>query len=900
MREWIRYLLFDAAILRAVLIMTLSGGLLALVLFALKPLLRERLPKTAQYYLWIVVIAALLVPVSVILVLPSGGALPLPAAPIQAIVEQTVMTAEEEKDFNLGNIPPSSPPRGPQAQQENRWLSFQTSAKALAISVFVAAYPFGVLIVLLYYMISFAVFTRIRRRRNRPANADEIAALAALCRRRTPQLYRNPLAATPMLIGLFRPAIILPDRAYTPEQLHSVLRHELTHLRRKDVLVKWLSVLTCAVHWFNPVVWFTRREIDRACELSCDEAVIRNLNTDGKRIYGDTLIYVAADGKTPRAVLSTTMCEEKKALKERLGAIMKNKKRTRAALVLSATLMVAAVLAACALGAGRGHDADGDTIEHEPQVYINEEYGFSMALEADGDTIAIVQDADRGASFIISAPDFGLGAIAYIDIYPMATSYRNFGPADNPAIHLGVSDTYDFMLRFAETSDVYGTGETAPDAYVRLVAALRGGQFAFTLKNNLLDTPAAHKLDWLDITLEVPGQWRDCLEIVQSADGAVLYVIPRSTSMPDGGVIGTLHRYPRDEWERELVPSGQLAWLYASPHLILAENTDALVVIAFADDEQYNPNDPVMAANYTMIMNGLKNGECAVLFGTRTAGDTLPWQTIHIGATLEEVHAVLGPPDGGGSGISFEWYTFGDNTISLLYWPDGDGVWILQRITLNGQLIEGEIPPQPTYTGGKTLEDARILSDEFIEKLNSGVDLTGDEDAMVAWQAQLNFVQMPAHVSNLRAQEYSENVYAFEVAGLNGDTVREITVLINLQNDTPWYSCAYTHYYPYAQSTAETYLSLIAEGDLAKLGGWLSVDGGPQAPGSSHYTHAQESVAAYGGYDLAAAHMSVPVMYDNVRQHFQCVFQDGNGASFVITLICGDGLIRPIAPAETE
>ncbi|MDR1217037.1 MAG: M56 family metallopeptidase, partial [Oscillospiraceae bacterium] len=169
-------------------------------------------------------------------------------------------------------------------------------------------------------------------------------------------VFRNAKAATPMLIGLFSPAIVLPDREYTDEQLHAVLLHELTHLRRKDVLVKWLSVAACSVHWFNPIVWLVRREIDRACELSCDEAVVRSLDADGRQNYGDTLLYTAADSKTPRAVLSTTMCEDKKNLKERLSAIMSGKKRTRAAVIVSAAVICAAVLTALVLGAGSGQN----------------------------------------------------------------------------------------------------------------------------------------------------------------------------------------------------------------------------------------------------------------------------------------------------------------------------------------------------------------------------------------------------------------------------------------------------------------------------------------------------------------------------------------------------------------
>jgi hypothetical protein len=120
-----------------------------------------------------------------------------------------------------------------------------------------------------------------------------------------------------------------------------------------------LSVLSCSVHWFNPIAWFVRREIDRACELACDEAVIHNLDAEGRQNYGETLIYVAAENKMPHAVLSTTMCEEKKALKERLGAILKSKKHTRVAVILSVVLVLVVSGTAIALGAGRA-DTPGE------------------------------------------------------------------------------------------------------------------------------------------------------------------------------------------------------------------------------------------------------------------------------------------------------------------------------------------------------------------------------------------------------------------------------------------------------------------------------------------------------------------------------------------------------------
>ena len=328
-------------LIRTIFIMSISGSIVAVLLFALKPLVRDRLPKSAQYYLWFTAIAALLVPVSVFIKLPAATeTTPVIILPSN-VVEHYVVTIEEVvarvNAIGTGEHELKSPHNA------------QTFAQADvpkpitdAMKFFVPYYPVIASAILIYHFIAYAVFTRKIRRDNKQADVD---CAIPVC--------LNAKANTPMLIGLFKPVIVLPDCEYTDAQLRAVLLHEMTHLRRKDVLVKWLSVIACSVHCFNPIVWFVRLEIDRACELATDETVIRNLDAEGRQNYGDTLIYVATDSKTPRAVLSTTMCEEKKALKERLGAIMKSKKHTRLAVVLSAALLISVTLAACALGAGR-------------------------------------------------------------------------------------------------------------------------------------------------------------------------------------------------------------------------------------------------------------------------------------------------------------------------------------------------------------------------------------------------------------------------------------------------------------------------------------------------------------------------------------------------------------------
>jgi beta-lactamase regulating signal transducer with metallopeptidase domain len=350
--------------IRALAAMSMCGGAATLVLFALKPIVRHKTPKAAQYHLWLVALAAFLVPVSVFVSVPAGSGLPN----IHAALENALISGYEYQEREMwertGHTSQLSEEEIRQMSEDDikRTVNIFAETGRTKTLLNLAAFQIpmtGFLTFLSCFLSQYLKFARRLKRRNAPARSEEFAVLAGLCGNgRVPKLYRNPLAPTPMLIGVFRPEIVLPDVEYTDARLKNVLLHELTHLRRKDVLIKWLSVFACSLHWFNPLVWLVRREIDRVCELACDEAVIMRLGPEDRQKYGDTLIAVAAENKTPKVVLSTTMCEEKKSLKERLVAIMQHKKAGRFA-VASSVLLIAAVAAGTAiLGAGSGSKDD--------------------------------------------------------------------------------------------------------------------------------------------------------------------------------------------------------------------------------------------------------------------------------------------------------------------------------------------------------------------------------------------------------------------------------------------------------------------------------------------------------------------------------------------------------------
>lgn len=108
------------------------------------------------------------------------------------------------------------------------------------------------------------------------------------------KLLVDPGRPIPIAWGVMRPRILLPAEALTwdEDQVRSVLLHELAHLKRRDPLVQWLTQLACALHWWNPLVWFAAWRVHVERERACDDLVL----TSGVRpsMYAEHLLHVAS------------------------------------------------------------------------------------------------------------------------------------------------------------------------------------------------------------------------------------------------------------------------------------------------------------------------------------------------------------------------------------------------------------------------------------------------------------------------------------------------------------------------------------------------------------------------------------------------------------------------------
>ncbi len=233
---------------KLILSLSVSGSTLALLLFALKRAFRNRLPKAFQYYVWLVVLLRLALPVSF-----GFSAVDSIFRAIPGISADTSASAALSAGIYRPNKPILVQPGEVFSFNERVRASDESGAATRAADYLLLVWLAGAAIALGIKVFGYARFSARLKKAHRSARPCEEQALKRLHSGKI-AIERNPLARTPMLMGLFRPVIVLPDRAYSSEELICVLEHELTHYKRLDIPLKWLSLLVCCAHWFNPPV----------------------------------------------------------------------------------------------------------------------------------------------------------------------------------------------------------------------------------------------------------------------------------------------------------------------------------------------------------------------------------------------------------------------------------------------------------------------------------------------------------------------------------------------------------------------------------------------------------------------------------------------------------------------
>ena len=199
--------------------------------------------------------------------------------------------------------------------------------------------------------------------------------------------------ATPFVFGIVRPRIYLPT-GLQAEERKFVLEHEYVHLARKDYLIKILAWGAVCLHWFNPAVWLSYKLFEKDMEMSCDEAVVRNLGYDVRKEYSSALLSLSyAKAKLVGCPIAFGEGE----VKNRVRNILSYHKKTFVTVALAVVILCAAVIG---LSMNPVSAADDTTLDE--QIQFVTDYANAFCDRNGNDLVRLYVDEDTAFEHIIA------------------------------------------------------------------------------------------------------------------------------------------------------------------------------------------------------------------------------------------------------------------------------------------------------------------------------------------------------------------------------------------------------------------------------------------------------------------------------------------------------------------
>ena len=316
----------EALFLRVVWISLTCSAVLVPLLVG-KGWLRHHVRAKALYVVWLILALRLVIPVDL--------SLPEPAVTVEAPSYQVALPARTPS----ANLPAGAQIEEPSAVVGQTAPEAASAVRTIPVTALLSAlWLFGVLAAALVQGGGYLLARRRLLRDARPdleAEAEAGQTAASLGLKRAVPVRRSRQVRTPMVLGLLRPVLLLPEGQAVDEV---VLYHELTHLKRLDLAYKALLVAACWLHWFNPLVWWMSRAASENLELCCDDDVAAGRDAAFRRKYGELLLSTAEE--KPGPTLSSRFGGSKQAMKDRLTNLFVKKKRGRLLACAAVTVLI--------------------------------------------------------------------------------------------------------------------------------------------------------------------------------------------------------------------------------------------------------------------------------------------------------------------------------------------------------------------------------------------------------------------------------------------------------------------------------------------------------------------------------------------------------------------------------
>ena len=298
---------------------SVSMSALTLIYMACTPFLIKRYSEKWLYYAWLVVVIGLIIPFR-----PRWNVMPVfQIGSVAQTGDGALIPTAQMMGGNVYFVAPNV-----------FWLQ-------IAATVWLA----GVIAFLSYHAVRHYLFVKMTKRWSVSVTDEQTLDLMQTLKKEMDITKRIDLnvcssAGSPMLIGLVKPRIFIPTAEMAHDELRYILKHELVHYKRKDILYKYLVLAATAANWFNPVVYLAAKEIANLCEMSCDAEVVKNEDADTRQFYSETIIGVVKYKSKLKTALSTNYYGGKNGMRKRISTIMSMNNKKAGVVVACMALVV--------------------------------------------------------------------------------------------------------------------------------------------------------------------------------------------------------------------------------------------------------------------------------------------------------------------------------------------------------------------------------------------------------------------------------------------------------------------------------------------------------------------------------------------------------------------------------
>lgn len=351
-------------IFKIVILSSLIGSIIILIILTINRIFRYKLNPTFRYYIWLILIIKL--------IFPFGPENSLKFSEIYQIVyienytNETSLKVQEnsKKQSQNTNLDDLKSINSFQNSNDNKFthkIYIPFKNKLHIEKIFFFLWILGVIFLNCMFISAHKKLKQIVKNsvENVTDNHKEILynCINIMHMKTKVKVLYSSKISSPCLCGLIKPKILIPITLVNninEEDFKYILMHELTHLKRKDVLINWIIILLAIVYWFNPIVVYGLKKIRKDCEFSCDNNVMSYLNEDENIQYGNVLIKVLELCRCNNRVIGTTsMVRDNLEIKRRIIMISKYKKINFKGILLGTIIVVIIGLVAVKVNASK-------------------------------------------------------------------------------------------------------------------------------------------------------------------------------------------------------------------------------------------------------------------------------------------------------------------------------------------------------------------------------------------------------------------------------------------------------------------------------------------------------------------------------------------------------------------